>query len=63
MDGNCKIRCFSDPKYSVRWTGTFGNINGRQMIGYCFKEYVDGNDFDCHPKPEEVARKALDNLM
>ena len=58
--GDCKIGCLSDPKYTVRFQGFFGNKKGPEHLGFCFMGYPD---YKCHPKPESVIEEALKILL
>ena len=60
VDGDCKMKCFSDPECAVKWCGSFGNKNGDEQVGYCMKRYIPDYNYDCHPKPEIVAQKILE---
>ena len=58
--GDCKLGCFSDPQYTVKFQGFFGNKKGTEHLGFCFKGY---SDYKCHPKPELVIEEALKILL
>jgi ADP-heptose:LPS heptosyltransferase len=58
VEGECKIKCISDPKYTMHSLGYFGNKNfkGDDRLGYCIKDYPE---FKCHPNSEDVSNEIL----
>jgi hypothetical protein len=58
VEGECKLKCISDPKYTVHYLGLFGNktLKGDDRLGFCIKYYPE---YKCHPTPEVVAAEVL----
>jgi len=60
VDGECILRCISDPKYTIQHFGFFGDKKGGDRLGSCFMRY---SEYKCHPKPDVVGEEALKILL